>query len=131
MDITREDLECYVDYKNEIEVLLQGLAGGTAIVSDTVKRSLDEFPYTETIAVVTGCDDNLRKQTEVRISELSNACMRVKRYIGEQKDSRLRTILELRFIRGMKWDRISREMGYRVASDTARKTVSTFLKENF
>lgn len=69
----------------------------------------------------TSVPEKLKLELEKEISEVEG-------FIYNTKDSSVRQVLILRYIKGATWDQVGREIGY-VGGDGARKRVKRYLQK--
>lgn len=82
---------------------------------DSVRGSLPEHPYTEQTVVIRGYDVHYAatmrrraKLLECRRAKLAAECLEIETWIAGLTDSKLRQIIELRFIKGYEWRKVAR-----------------------
>lgn len=101
--MTREQLE---DYHN-IVVRLKSLRA--EVVTDSVKGSMDEYPFTSHSITLHGVRrDDKARQEEKLLVEKKNA---IEGFIDGITDVRAKTIVELHIKHNLKWPQIGRQMG--------------------
>lgn len=61
--------------------------------------------------------------------ELTRKLLEVEEYIESIEDSRVRTIIRLRYIEGMTWQQVATYMGGDNSEDSVKKTAQRFLKK--
>ena len=62
--------------------------------------------------------------------ELTKKLLEVEEYIEGIEDSRVRTIIRLRYIEGMTWQQVADYMGGEHTEDSVRKAAGRFLEKN-
>lgn len=67
---------------------------------------------------------------EEKEAEATEMIVDVQRYIGEIDDSRVRRILQYRYIDRMTWLQVAMRMGKHSTADSCRMAVERFFKEN-
>jgi len=88
------------------------------ITTDIVKGSFPQFPYIEHTIKITGIDYNgydkkvkrLRRQLQNRLNELMDKVAEANEYIAAIEDAEIRMILQCRYIIGLTWDEIEKEL---------------------
>lgn len=104
-------------------------------MQDRVTGSSREFPYCKRSFTVQGYDydsyycklNRLQKKLERKLDELMDEKDRILDYINTVDDSIMRQILMLKYINGMTWEQIGREIGY--SSRSIRRKHSQFFRE--
>lgn len=118
--MTREQLEKYHD----ITVRLRSLK--TEIVTDSVKGSMDEYPFTSHSVTLHGVrSDDKAQHEEKLLAEQKNA---IDGFIDGIADVRAKTLLDMHYRKGWSWARISSSTGKSDLSE--RQYLSRFFKEN-
>lgn len=104
-------------------------------LTDTVKGSSPEWPYTA--HPMTVCGRNAAEETEIlkQIQELMERRAKVRRIIEAVRDEDTKLMLELKYTYPVKmsWDDVAAEMGEDVGGDAMRKRADNFfdgLSEN-
>lgn len=101
--MTREQLEKYHD----ITIRLKSLK--TEIVTDSVKGSMDEYPFISHSVTLHGVRSDEKAQQEERLlTEQKNA---IDGFIDGIADVRAKTITELRIKHNLGWPKIGQQMG--------------------
>lgn len=141
--MTKEELDQLQDLRQEIRELEYKIARlssrGTRIVSDKVQASSKEFPYTQTSVKITGIDfkgdEKSRKQLtrkelllKVRKQQAEEQELRITEYINTVTDSKIRRMMEYKYIEGYTWEKIGRLM--HCDRTTAEKAVAKYLREH-
>ncbi|MEA4927560.1 MAG: RNA polymerase subunit sigma-24 [Candidatus Limiplasma sp.] len=124
--MTRQRLEQYRALDREIRMLDERLRS-TALVSDSVRGSDAEPPYTEHAITITGVDQAAlhrleRKRIRARMEQRA-----IERFIDSIEDSLTRTILEERYIRGGSWAQVATTVGGTNSSDGVRMIARRYL----
>lgn len=118
--MTREQLEKYHD----ITVRLKALK--TEIVTDSVKGSSPEYPFTSHSITLHGVRRDDKSQREEKLlTERKNA---IDGFIDGITDVRAKTLLDMHYRKGWSWTRISASTGKSDLSE--RQYLSRFFKEN-
>ena len=101
--MTRMELEKYHD----ITVRLKSLK--TEIVTDSVKGSMDEYPFTSRSVTLHGIrSDEKSKQEGKLLTEQKNA---IDGFIDGITDVRAKTLLDMHYRKGWSWCKIAHETG--------------------
>ncbi|MBU5438304.1 hypothetical protein KQI42_09805 [Tissierella sp. MSJ-40] len=138
MDLKK--LEQYKDKTREIKMLesriLEIQQEAEEYVSDTVRGSTSAFPYTEHTIRITGIDmkkrervNNVKEKLIIRKTALYHELEEIENFIESVEDSKVRQIIELRYIKGMQWNRVALKVYGYPNGDTARKKIKRFFKE--
>ena len=142
--VTKEELNQLQDLRREIDELdakiakLQHESGGR-IVSDKVRASTKEFPYVQTSVKITGLDYEGDQRSRKRIERKRQLLMerkeraeelelRITQYINTVGDSRIRRMMEYKYVEGYTWEEIGRVL--HCDRTAAEKAVARYLKEN-
>lgn len=122
----REMFDQYRAAVKELEVLRHRLAGMRRL-TDTVRGSSAEYPYTEHTITVEG--RNAAEETALReeIRELEDKLRRVDEAIRRAPNSTIRMALRLRYQEGYRWRDVAAYMGRDVGEDAWRKMVDKYL----
>ena len=141
--MTKEDLEQLCDLRKEITELEYKIAKlksrGSRIVSDKVQESSKEFPYVQTTVKIEGYDyageqksRRLIRQKKILLQQRKEQAealeLRITMYINSIPDSKIRRIIEYKYIEGYTWEKIGRI--FHCDRTTAEKKVSNYLKEH-
>ena len=141
--MTKEELDQLQDLREEIRELEYKIARlrcrGTRVVSDKVQASSKEFPYTPTNVKITGIDfkgdERSRQQLtrkelllKVRKQQAEEQELRITEYINTVGDSKIRRMMEYKYIEGYTWEKIGRLM--HCDRTTAEKAVAKYLREH-
>jgi len=137
MDI--KDLEQLRALQNEIKLTQSRIKKysnkkTSSIVTDIVKGSSKEFPYSERNFTIQGHDNlyntaitrniHLLLQQKIRLEE---RITEIEKFINTIDDSEIRQILTLRYIEGRQWNVVARKIYGVPNGDTARKKLSRYL----
>lgn len=130
--MTKQELEQLKSLKQEVKQLQNELRH-MPLTTDSVKGSMDEFPYIEQTFKIVGVDmdkaKRLRKKLGRKLDELQDMIEVMEDWLETVPDSEIRTILRLKYRNGMNWARIGEELGY--DRTTVSKKHSAFIKSNF
>lgn len=118
--MTREQLENYHD----IIVRLKDLK--TTIVTDSVKGSLDEYPYINHSVTLHGVRRDEKARQEMKLLEQEKDA--IDGFIDGITDVRAKTLLDMKYRKGWSWAKISSTTGKSDLSE--RQYLSRFSKEN-
>ena len=124
--MTRARREQYRALEREIRMLDEQLRLAP-LVSDSVRGSYAEPPYTEHTITITGVDQAAlhrlgRRRIRARIERRA-----IERFIDGIEDSLTRTILEERYIRGGSWAQVAKAAGGTNTSDGVRMIAKRYL----
>ena len=106
-------------------------------ITDSVKGSYPEFPYTEHSITIYGIDwegrekklERLRNQLSWRLTECLELAIELNEYIACIEDSMMRQILSLRYVNGLPWRQVALHIGGGNTADGVRKMCERFLLE--
>ena len=133
--MTLKDFEQLVYMKSEIAMLTRRLekTKGDKFVGDYAKDYSSGY---ERIITIQGYTITDTKKTggiyallEIRKHELEKQLLMAEQYIASIPDSKIRTILTLRFIEGQEWDEVAYNMYKKMTGDSARKCISRFFEK--
>lgn len=101
--MTREKLEKYHDIAVRLKLLT------SAIVTDTVTGSSDEYPFTCHPISIHGLrkDDKARREIEILTRQKSE----IDRFIDDLEDVRAKTLLDMHYRKGWNWCKVAHETG--------------------
>jgi tmRNA-binding protein len=120
--MTRQHLEQYRSLGKEIAILEQQLQHAQS-VADTVRASSKEEPYLEHSVMITGIDAHAKVRLDRKRRSALLERLEIERYIDRIADSQLRVVMDLRYLKGMRWSKIANNMGNNTA-DSVRMMVS-------
>lgn len=138
--MTKQELEQYIDLQAEIEDLrerLKELTQKEISVTECVKGSAEDFPYTGKSIKVHGHMQPpgrgmkryaIQLHLAERLDEAEAAAEKITAYINTVKSSRIRRILQYRYIDGKKWEEIGRLCN--CERSTAIKAVEKYLRNH-
>ncbi|MEA5059365.1 MAG: hypothetical protein VB049_04935 [Candidatus Pelethousia sp.] len=139
--MTLDRLKQYRDQKKELRRLEKNIAAACdkmpSAAPGLVKASWREHPYIEGHMSVYGIDvkqEEIRRRRialmEHRQKKLYAECLEIEEWIAGLTDSRLRQIIELRFLKGHEWRKVAKAVygapGY---EDAARKIVARYFEK--
>lgn len=139
--MTLERLKQYRDQKNELQQLKAVITRAglrvRSMTADSVRGSSPEYPYIEHTVLIRGIDvrysDAMRRRVallEHRRAKLAAECQEIETWIAGLTDSKLRQIVELRFVKGHKWQKVAKIVyGAPRYEDAAKKRIYRFLKK--
>lgn len=125
--MTREDLQQLNILRKEIaeiESVIRNLRSQTAgTVTEKVKASGKDYPYINGFKQITGFNmaaDNRRKRMikdkeallEKKTALLERMERKIIKYIGSVEDERVRTVMQLRYVDGYKWEKIGEILNF-------------------
>lgn len=133
-------LEQFMDKSREIKILenriLEIRQETRELVSDTVQASSSSFPYTQHTVRVTGIDvrkteriNRIKDKLYKRKTALYHDLEEIECFIETVEDSKLRQIIELRYIKGMAWNTVAQKVYGYPNGDAARKKIKRFFKK--
>lgn len=135
--MTIEKLKQYNQIKGEIEDIeaeLNELKKHKTM--DVVKASSPGFPYTEYASKIYGYDPTVDKKRVIlydkklcKKAELEQLKNEIESFIDGINDSRIRRIIEFKYIKGYSWQMIARIMDENKTSDAYRKSLKNYLKK--
>lgn len=125
--MTRQRLEQYRALEREIRMLDERLSSA-ALVSDSVRGSYAEPPYTEHTITITGVDQAAVHRLGRRRIRARMERRKIERFIDSIEDSLTRTILEERYIQGRSWTQVAMVAGGANTGESVRKIARRFLQ---
>ena len=134
--MTKHELEQLRYVSKEIRLLEEQIDNiKVDIVSDTVKGSDVNFPYTYHSIFIQGIDQgshnkkirSLKRDLMERKTNLINLVCDINKYISSIEDSEIRQIIILKYINGLTWSNIATHLHYADES-VPRKKIDRFVK---
>jgi len=124
--MTRQRLEQYRALEREIHMLDERIRSA-ALVSDSVRGSCTEPPYTEHSITITGVDQASLHRLERKRIRARMERRAIERFIDGIEDSLTRTILEERYIQGRSWAQVANVAGGSNTRDGVRMIAGRYL----
>lgn len=124
-----DDLLRYAARKVAIRCLKQQLESGELMITDSVRGSCQEFPYTEHNITIQGYDQRRTVQTENKIAELVSRCEAVDLWLEQLSSESDRVLFMRRFVQ--EWSLVKLGMEYGISDEGARKKIDRALKKYF
>ena len=125
--MNKEELEQLQFLKLEVKQLQEELKSGPPTM-DSVKGSMDEFPYIEQTIKIFGADETkawkLRKKLEKKLKELQDLISDMEDWLDTIPDSETRLILRLTYRNGLTQEKIAEELG--CSDRTVKRKIKTF-----
>jgi len=139
--VTIKQLEQYAAQRKEAADLerrirqLEDRARGR--VSDTVKASLPEYPYTEHTVTVRGYPERTARHLamtagllERQRAELARELAEIEAWIATVQDSRTRQLIRYHYLDGRSWASAAQAVYGHPCADVARMRVKRYCEEN-
>lgn len=126
----QQRLRQYRSLKREIYILQEQMAK-PQITCDTVKGSSPYYPYTETVFKLTGQDVKVAARLRKRCDRLTEERLAIESEIDRIPDSRVRSIVSLRYIQGYTWDEVAAKLGNGISGDGARMAFRRYTNKIF
>lgn len=129
--MTKEQLEQYISIKEEINDLESELNMRKSSVSDIVKGSMDEYPYTQHGITVWGVSNDsytLDFKLTLKKKELEQKRLEIEEFLDSIQDSKIRRIIRLKFIKGKTWKQTAFALGWH-DEQLPRKKLDRFLEK--
>jgi hypothetical protein len=105
------------------------------IVTDKVRGSGPDHPYTERAFIIRGLAyecrakvERLRKRLQRRVDDLIDLVVEINEYIETLDDSLIRQIITLRHMNGLTWEQVAASIGGGNSGDSCRKMHDRFLR---
>lgn len=132
--LTVQELKQYIFLKIELDRITNELneIKSNKTVS-TVKASYSEFPFTEHSVSVQGCDEsaiNKIKRLNDKKFIIQTKIELIEDFIDSIKDSQIRQIIELKYIKNKSWAEVAKILGGNNTRDSVRKMSRRFLEKN-
>lgn len=139
----KEELEQLNDLRKEISELEAAIdkikQQKTECVMDKVRASGSEFPYIDGFKKISGTNmaavnkkrERIRKKEKIldeRRQRAEEAEIRIMEYINSVQDSRVRRIMQYRYVEGFTWERIASIMNY--DKSYPQRLISKYLDNN-
>lgn len=128
MTPTKQDFAEYAAMVRESRLIRQKLSGA-AELTDTVRGSLDEYPYTEHTITLEGRNAAREEELRKRLATLEARIQAVDEAIQAAPNSLLRVALMLKYHEGLTWRDIAAQIGGGATEEGARKSVARFLEK--
>lgn len=140
--MTKEELEQLISLRAEIRELNADIKAiserNTEVVQDKVQASSKDWPYIQGSRVIRGIDTKGAKKRkaainkklvilEARKKEAEHLELRITEYINSIKNSEIRRIFDMRYVKGRNWEDIGRTLN--CDRTTAEKKVAKYLRE--
>ena len=128
--MTRQELKQVRYLKREIKLLQEQIAAvESEIVTDKVRGSDPEHPWTETSFKITGFDreelsqkmERLKRKMQRRVDDLLELRTEIIEFVEGIDDSLLRQVIILRHVNGLSWRQVAREVGGGNTGNTLQK----------
>jgi len=134
MSMTLDELEQIVYIKSEIAMIHERLkkASEHKYVSDSAMDYRSGFGVPISISGYAIPDQ--KKVAKIlalykkRVAALEKLELDAEEYIDSIGDSKMRTILTLRFLEGLEWDKVAKKIYKKMTGDAARKAVKKFFE---
>ena len=132
--MTLKDLEQIIYIKSEIDALSKRLkkANENDYVADYAKDYSTGYERIITIRGYAMTDINkiniISNLLEERKKRLEEKVFEAELYIASITDSKIRTLLTLRFLEGKEWDDVAKGFYKKMTADSARKSVIRFFE---
>lgn len=123
--------------KREIELLQDQIINlESEIVTDKVRGSDPEHPYTEKSFYITGFAHEehsrkmkrLKERLQRRVDDLMDLRAEILEFVEGIDDSLLRQVIILRHVNGLSWRQVAREIGAGTTWDSLRKMHDRFIE---
>ena len=117
-----DSLQKALNEKKDIRAIVKGGKGGKQIfhMDGYNEEQADELDY------LLRKDIRILKERRARANE---CVVEVDDFISHMDDSRMRRMIEYRFLQNMPWCKVAIEMGQQYTEESCRKQVERFLKE--
>ncbi len=125
----QQRLRQYRNLKREI-MLLQEQMAKPQTSTDTVKGSVPYCPYTEVVFKITGHDEKVAARLNRRCERLVKERLAIESEIDKIPDSRIRSIVSLRYISGHTWEAVAAKLGPDTSPDSARMAFKRFTEKS-
>ena len=109
----------------EVEELKAEL-GGMECLSDTVRGSSDEWPYIQHPITVKGRNAPKEQRIREKIRKLDRQCRNVEEAVERAPNGRIRRMLKLRYVLGLRWAEVAAQMGE--TEDAVKSLDQSFFK---
>lgn len=135
--MTLKQLEQYRDLSKEVKMLERKIADlesrPGSFVADSVTGSATCIPFQPHTITIQGYGNQyqdkintMRARYAARKKKLCQQLEEIEAFIEGVEDSRLRQIIEYRYIKGMPWNAVAKNVYGHPSGDTARMTVTRF-----
>ena len=136
--MSKEQLKQFKYLKTEIETIKKQIEDlDYTIVTDSVRGSDSEFPYTMRSFKIEGIDKDdynrrvkrLQRKLSRRVEELLDLTEEANEFIEGIDDSLVRQIITLRYVNGLTWEQVAASIGGNNTADSVRKIAERFLQK--
>lgn len=122
--VTRAMIQKYVKTRNDVKLLERELYEmrtsdkglGNSVILDGSKR------YPPVPQTIVGFDSEKYENRRLQMQHKAEQCAAVEKWIEEIEDIQTRQVFEFRYLKELKWEMVSKKMGY-TSGDYARITV--------
>lgn len=119
--------ELFADYRFK-KCEISRLRADKCLVTDSVRGSSPDAPYTARHIKVTGVDAEKMRCNKIRIESMEAECAYVEAAIALAPNSKTRLVLEARYIDGLDWPEVQHRVGLEGKSvDTVKKIAYAYL----
>lgn len=123
----KERLEQYTKLGKELATLERQLEQ-EYVVTDTVKGSSRYEPYGEHTITITGINATTLTRLRRRRQRVKAERAAIEAFVESIQDSHLRTVITLRYVKGMPWAQVASNIGGNTP-DSVRMAVERFLRK--
>lgn len=120
--------ELFNQYRHNKQLMerLIGKLNGMERLTDTVKGSSAEWPFTQ--QTITVCGRNAAEEMEMmeEINQLKKKCKAVEDALRKAPNSRIRMTLEYKYVDGMSWNEVADAMKDNAGGEAMRKRAEKF-----
>ena len=133
--MTKEQLKQIMQLRNEIELLKTQIEElDYTITTDTVRGSDASYPYSCHSITIRGIDEDdynrkvrrYHKRIRKRAHELIDLLEETNDYIEGIDDSIIRQIIMLKYVKGLEWNQVAKEIGGGNTPEGLRKKAQRF-----
>lgn len=135
--MTKDQLDQYLALKKEVGLLEREIDllrnRSSEVVTDVVSGSCSTYPYTRRTFSISGLSirdlDKLEsklQRLQDRRQRISNAADEIDQFIDQVSDSQIRQILYFKYLKGMSWRQVARQLGGKNTEDGVRKKVERY-----
>lgn len=131
--MTKRRLEQYSSIKAEIKELKEEIKKREARrLTDTVTGSSPEYPFTKHTVTIEGVDygsDLLTRRLKEKEYLLDEERIYIEKWLNTVEDSRMRTIIRMRFVKGFTWQQVATGLNMPHKTEKLKKDFYRFIEK--
>ena len=132
--MTKKRLEQYSSIKAEIKKLEEEIKEReNRRLTDTVTGSSPEYPFTKHTVTIKGVDygsDLLTRRLKEKAFLLDEERTYIEKWLDTVEDSQMRTIIRMKFVKGLTWQQIATELDAPHKMEKFKKDFYRFIEKH-